>query len=348
MHRSLRIVPLVAFAALLAACSGNPGASSLPAGPATSTGASAAAPTALVPLNVRTVPLGPLDIRIAGGVAHMMPKLGSPLSASGSAPHNTLGGTNMKYQNAGAPVQCDPHIYIVYWGWTSDPQGEKTVLEGFLNGVLGSSWLSSQTIYYHQHVCFVGNTARAVSGIWADNTNPIPNLNTMSDSAGGAALQGEATAAATHFGIASNDPNANIFIATPHGNSTAGFAANGGPYCAYHHFAAPAWTNMPYMSDAGVSCGSNNVNLGNVNDGVSIVGGHEQAETETDPLGTAWFDNSGWETGDKCAWGSSIPSGRGVPDANQTFSTGTYATQALWSNSTQGPPPNNYKGFCKQ
>jgi len=282
---------------------------------------------------------------INGRVVHVMPKQGSTVTR----PSNFAGGTNLKYHSGGT-VQCDPHIYIVYWDWASstDPNNEKPVLEGFLNGVLGSNWISSQTIYYQQHVCFVGNTARAISGIWADDTNAIPNLNTMSDSAGGAAVGAEAARAATHFGISSSDTNVNIFVATPHGNSTSGFAANGGGYCAYHEFTTPAWTNMPYMSDAGFSCGSGNVNSPGTNDGVSIVGGHEQAETETDPLGDAWYDLSGNETGDKCAWGRSSPSGRGVPDANQTFSTGSFPTQALWSNSTQGPPPNNYKGFCLQ
>ena len=32
------------------------------------------------------------------------------------------------------------------------------------------------------------------------------------------------------------------------------------------------------------------------------VTGHELSETRSDPNGNAWFDSSGEENGDKCAW----------------------------------------------
>ena len=73
-------------------------------------------------------------------------------------------------------------------------------------------------------------------------------------------------------------------------------------------------------------------------DGVSIVGGHEFAETETDanpPSG--WTDTAGAETGDKCAW---IQAGPGA-SANVTLSSGTFAVQSLWSNAA-----NSGAGGC--
>jgi hypothetical protein len=45
---------------------------------------------------------------------------------------------------------------------------------------------------------------------------------------------------------------------------------------------------MPYITDAGASCGANFNGLG-TNSGITIVGGHEFAETETDI-----FPNTGW------------------------------------------------------
>ena len=60
-------------------------------------------------------------------------------------------------------------------------------------------------------------------------------------------------------------------------------------------------------------------------DGVSIVFGHEQGETETDPQpNSGWLDSSGAENGDKCAWTNLINN----PNA------GGYPTQPLWSNAT--------------
>ena len=69
-------------------------------------------------------------------------------------------------------------------------------------------------------------------------------------------------------------------------------------------------TNLPYVTDAGASCGQDFVNSNGTLDGVSIVEGHEYAETITDqtPAG-GWTDSSGEETGDKCAWISPGASG---------------------------------------
>jgi hypothetical protein len=83
------------------------------------------------------------------------------------------------------------------------------------------------------------------------------------------------------------------------------------------------------MTDAGGNCGENSVNSGSggVLDGVSIVEGHELAESITDPLLNAWFDAGGNEIGDKCAWTSL---------ANVTTYGGTFAMQPLWSNAANG------------
>ena len=107
----------------------------------------------------------------------------------------------------------------------------------------------------------------------------------------------------------------------------------GTQYCAYHSstsstFGNVAYTNLPYITDAGVSCGANFNGLG-PNAGITIVGGHEMAETMTDQFPNGgWLDSSGAENGDKCAW---ISSGQGAA-ADITLSTGTFPVQSLWSN----------------
>lgn len=92
---------------------------------------------------------------------------------------------------------------------------------------------------------------------------------------------------------------------------------------------------MPYVTDAGQSCGESFVNAGSTGtlDGVTIVNGHEFAETVTDqyPAG-GWTDSSGNEDGDKCAW---ISSGQGASQ-NITLSTGTFAVQSTWGNDFAG------------
>jgi hypothetical protein len=230
----------------------------------------------------------------------------------------------------------------VYWGssWntaTGDPRGSRTYLNNFLGGVGGSQWLSSVTQYTQTGGAAVGNAAGSYSAAtqsWND-TSTIPNLN--SSSTYQSYLAAEARKAAAHFGDTS--VNASYVIALPHGVRVYQFAGSCGwiclfigAYCAWHsttsvNGATIAYTNLPYQPDAGSSCGQGSVNSPGYNDGVSIVEGHEQAETETDPHLNAWYDSSGAENGDKCAWTNL---------ANQSFSTGTFPTQPLWSNAVSG------------
>jgi serine protease len=138
--------------------------------------------------------------------------------------------------------------------------------------------------------------------------------------------------AASHFGntTASSNASTQYVIATAHGSNSSGF---GTQYCAYHSSTSSsvgnvAYTNLPYITDAGASCGANFNGLG-PNAGITIVEGHELGETISDQFpSTGWLDSGGAENGDKCAW---ISSGQGA-SANVTFSTGTYPVQSLWSN----------------
>jgi serine protease len=65
-------------------------------------------------------------------------------------------------------------------------------------------------------------------------------------------------------------------------------------YCAYHSATSSAvsnvaYTNLPYITD-GASCGANFNGLG-AKVGVTIVSGHEMAETVSDQFpSTGWVD----------------------------------------------------------
>ena len=233
----------------------------------------------------------------------------------------------MTYHNG--PVQTAPKIYIVEWGtWnsTGDPDGVYNTYKNFISGVGGSQWMSSQTQYTQSGGAHVGNASGSYAGTWNDTTNALPSLTRSGTYQSN--LAAEASRAAAHFGDYS--ASASYIIMIPHGHGVYGF---GTQYCAWHSSTSAsggriAYTNLPYMPDAGANCGSGSVNSPGTNDGVSIVGGHEQAETETDPQpNTGWLDSGNNETGDKCAW---------VNLQNTSFSTGTFPTQPLWSNSANG------------
>jgi hypothetical protein len=239
----------------------------------------------------------------------------------------------------GIGVETAPKVYLVLWGsqWNNnDPSGESGILQSFLNGVGGSSWLNSVT-QYCQGVAsgtvfcgtsgtHAGNQTGIYAATWSDNATAAPTQPSQSD------LAGEAVRAAQHFGNTTSGSNASVqyVIATATGNNSSGF---GTQYCAYHSYQSStygnvAYTNLPYITDAGASCGANFNGLG-PNAGITIVEGHELAETVTDQFpSTGWLDSRGAENGDKCAW---ISSGQGAA-ADIKLSTGTFAVQSLWSN----------------
>jgi chitodextrinase len=52
----------------------------------------------------------------------------------------------------------------------------------------------------------------------------------------------------------------------------------------------------------------------------------------TDPLGNAWYDSSGYENGDECAWNFIVTGNNGWGDFTQTVSGDRYYAQPEWSN----------------
>ncbi|MBV9624391.1 MAG: hypothetical protein JOZ14_10475 [Acidobacteria bacterium] len=102
-------------------------------------------------------------------------------------------------------------------------------------------------------------------------------------------------------------------------------------YCAYHSAASCHGTSIEFGfffnldGDPGCDPGST---VGGESQGLQAlanVTGHELSETRSDPRGNAWFDSSGNENGDKCAWTFGGP--------YVTFMDGTHwKIQGNWSN----------------
>jgi len=239
----------------------------------------------------------------------------------------------------GIGVETTARVYLVLWGsqWNNnDPSGESAILQNFYGGAGGSKWLNSVT-QYCQGVASgtfycngagqaAGNPPSILAGVWADSASTAPSKPRQSQ------LAAEAVKAAQHFGNTSASRNASVqyVIATSTGHNASGF---GSQYCAWHSSTSStvgnvAYTNLPYMTDAGASCGANFNGLG-AKAGITIVGGHEMAETITDQFPNGgWLDSGGEENGDKCAW---ISSGQGA-SANVSIGSNTFPVQSLWSN----------------
>jgi serine protease len=267
-------------------------------------------------------------------------------------------------------VTGPPKVYLVFWGsqWgtqgtnaagnvtlSGDGKGMAPYVENFMKGIgtNGETWSGVMT-QYCQGVAAGSQTCPANSahvgypsgspfaGVWVDESSAAPSQ------ASGHQIGQEAVNAAAHFGDYST--SSQYVIVSPTGTHPDGYNTPGGQFCAWHDYTGDstlsggavsspngpiAFTNLPYIPDMGASCGQSFVNGGTAGalDGVSIVEGHEYAETLTDdfPAG-GWTDNTGYENGDKCAW---ITSGNGA-SRDITLGTGMFAVQTTWANDYNG------------
>jgi serine protease len=265
-------------------------------------------------------------------------------SAHHSATPAVTGSGNLLY--GGGPVVTSPTVYVVYWGsqWgtssvTNDPSGEAALQSSFFSHAYGSgdTYFTSQTQYTQSGGASVGHpSSNPLAGTWLDSSAKAPSRPSNSQ------LAAEAVKAAAHFGVSGD--NIQIIVDSPHGVVPSGFKTQ---YCAWHDHTTSStgadipFTNMPYITDAGSACGSGFVaatnGVSSTDEGITIVGGHEYAETLTDPqAGNGWLDSTGYETGDKCAW---ISSGQGA--STVIAMNGSYfAVQSEWSNNYGGGAGN--------
>jgi hypothetical protein len=272
-----------------------------------------------------------------------------------------------------------PKVYLVFWGsgwgtsstngagdltFSNDSAGGASHLQEMFKG-LGTNnelWSAVMTQYCEQvpvgttdctnfggpHVAYP--LGGALAGVWYDPSPVGTNPNAHQ-------IAVEAVDAAGHFGntTAAANRSAQYVIFSPKGSHPDGFPGAG--FCAWHDWNGDttlpgggaagsaygdiAFTNLPYVLDAGKDCGQNYVNSGSPGnvDGFSIVEGHEYAETITDqnPRG-GWIDSDGAENADRCAWKGTGGTGGA---ANVALSTGSFAEQGTWSNAL-----NNNQGGC--
>jgi serine protease len=272
----------------------------------------------------------------------------------------------------------DEKVYLVFFGsdwgtmstnskgdatFSNDPSGAAPYVQELFKGLgTGSEQWSGVMTQYCQGVAAGAQTCPsaaphvayphggALAGVWYDNGSASPAQATGHD------LGAAAVAAATHFGntTAAANRDAQYIILSPAGVDPDQYQEQ--EFCAWHDWngdptlsggpvTSPdgdiAFTNMPYVTDIGALCGENFVRSGSAGtlDGVSIVVGHEYAETITDqnPPG-GWLDSAGEENADKCAW---LNSGTGKI-ALLTLPTGTFAMQGTWANNA-----NSGAGGCQ-
>ena len=240
----------------------------------------------------------------------------------------------------GGPVMSNTvTIYYIWYGNWNGNTGV-SLLESFAKNLGGSP-------YYNINTTYSDSTGNAVK-----NNLIFGGSITDNYTLGKALTDGQiwqTVSAAISSGKFPADANAMYFVLTSADvNATSGFCSQ---YCGWHTYNTLNGVPIKYsfVGDGG-RCASGctaqatrspNENVGA--DGMASVIAHELSETVSDPQLNAWWDNSGQENGDKCAWtfGTTIAAPNGSR-ANLTLAGTNYLIQQMWVNAGGGACAMSY------
>ena len=228
---------------------------------------------------------------------------------------------NQNLVNHGGPVIHSARVVSIFWGpsWGTGGSDNATAnhIIAFFNQFGTSSHYAVITQYFDSsgniQTTSLGNTA------WFDSSTPPTNVTD-------AAIQGEVLKYLGQSGVTFNASTIyEVFLPASSYSSDGNATSCGGPqlqYCAYHgHFSNGGrdikYSAMPYPSCGG--CQSAGFGVAQNFDHFSC---HETREAVTDEDLNAWYDRSGNEADDKCAW-SPAP-----------FIDGGFGYQYEWSNAS--------------
>ena len=262
----------------------------------------------------------------------------SPLSVFAATKHHTPHfyqkgnarslGSNLRY--FGGPVMYGTaNVYAIFWEPTGRVQSNyNSLIQRYFGDVNGSGLYHNNTQYHDSASRYP--SAEHLSASWVD-TSAYPRSPLLDGD-----IQNEVSHAQRAKGWSSSIHN--IFFVFLQANENLCFdntytqcASN--YFCAYHNYfgSSTIYTAMPYA--ASFSCNPGTSPNHNDADQTINVTSHEQMEAATDPLLNAWYDSSGNEIGDKCAWifGSLNSSGGDV-----TWNGHSYIVQKEWDNYRRG------------
>ncbi len=237
---------------------------------------------------------------------------------------------NLTYH--GGPVMTGTaHAYGIFWepgGSSSVATNYNSLIDQYFGDIGGSSLYHNNIQYTNSSGSYASSAAFAAS--WVD-TRAYPRSPLLDSD-----LQSEVSHALSTEGWKSSINNIffvftqrgeNICIDSSHSECASNY------FCAYHSSfgSNTLYAAMPYA--ASFSCNPGHSPNSNDADQTINVTSHEQIEAATDPLGNAWYDSTGYEIGDKCAWtfGSINSSGGDV-----TWNGHNYIVQKEWDNLAKG------------
>jgi hypothetical protein len=217
------------------------------------------------------------------------------LTGSTSAAKQTI-----VYHNG--PVMAQPNVYVIWYGnWnrtnnTDTPAGQQ-IIRDFLNAIGGSPYFVINTTYSTSATTITGNVTFA---------GEATDAGSQGMKLGDSMIQAVVNTAITNNSLP-KDANGVYFVLTSSDISeTSGFCKS---YCGWHTHATLSKADIKYafignsancLNACAAQTNSPNANPGV--DGMCSVIAHELEEAATDPDLNAWYDRTGQENADKCAW----------------------------------------------
>lgn len=293
-----------------------------------------------------------VSLVVVGAFAQNAPDLNNPhlFHARGYTRPGGGGANNLVYHTGGATITT-AHLVFIFWGGRfSDPAASSGkaqttdnsndynyahTLQAFRNQYGTAPEYAVITQYYSnttgtnvniQTTNLAGNSANNPD--WFDTTNPVPN--NVTDAAVQAEVQRYLATHPTDYSaiyeVVLPASNASGLVYSSSGTSD----SCGGPnlsYCAYHsHYNDGTGQPVKYSIEPYPSCSGCWVSGWSDTQNQEHFVCHETREAVTDALGNAWYDRSGNEADDKCAWSP-------TPFVD---STSGYSYQYEWSNKVSG------------
>jgi hypothetical protein len=234
------------------------------------------------------------------------------------------GGSNLTYHTGGKVIR-NAHVVLIFWG--SFPSGYTTNMQNFRNqfGTTGEF----NTITQYTGIDDATGTTGAIA-LTNLAGGPIDYFDTSTPPANctDAVVQSEVKKVVAAQGSTDYSAIYEVFIPSGSYSSDGSSTSCGGPnlaYCAYHsHYVDGSGKNVKYSIEPWAGCSGCQA-FGNTSLDQEHFVCHETREAVTDALGNAWFDRTGNEADDKCAW---TPS--------PFIGTGGFGYQYEWSNANSG------------
>lgn len=260
-------------------------------------------------------------------------------------PKTVTTGNGIDYH--GGPVMPNtPNVYTIWYGnWTNGPNASDSgttvsLVTTFMQGLGNTGYEKINSTYGDNNNNVTGNIA------YAGSTNDNYSQGTKLSDKKVLAIVSNAISS----GALPKDTNGLYFVLTSSDVSeTSGFCTR---YCGWHTHNTIAGSDLKYAfvgnpdrCPRACEAQTTSPNGDSGADGMVSIIAHEQEEAISDPDLNAWYDSSGAENADKCAWKWGAVTGTvGNGGYNETIGGLKWLIQMNWENARGGGCDNSLGG----